>query len=680
MNTKQRYTNKLISEKSPYLLQHAHNPVDWFPWGDEAFEKAKGEEKPIFLSIGYSTCHWCHVMARESFEDDEVAELLNKHFVSIKVDREERPDIDMIYMNACQAMTGQGGWPLTVVMTPDKKPFFAGTYFPKENRWGRPGLMDILKQLIEVWEKERDRIDAVGDKVTQVLQRQGQGAPGKLDESILEETFSEFSINFDAKYGGFGSAPKFPIPHNILFLLRYWHKTVESKALQMVEKTLESMARGGIFDHIGFGFHRYSTDGKWLVPHFEKMLYDNALLAYVYTEAYEATKKDFYKDIAEKIFSYVLRDMTSPEGAFYSAEDADSEGEEGKFYVWTQEQVIEVLGTEDGRWFCNLFDITSKGNFEGKSIPNLIDEGFVENERTKRCREKLFSARKERIHPHKDDKILTSWNGLMVAALAKGARVFKDETLCEAAERAVGFVFSKLVNEDGRLLARYREGHADFLAYLDDYAFLCWGLIELYESTFKVDYLKKALGLSQQMLDVFWDEKNGGLFFNGKDSEELIVSFKEIFDGAIPSGNSIAALNLIKLSRITGETRLIDKAWQLFSAFAEKVSLHPSAHAFLLTALLFATGTSSEIVIAGDMVDEDTQAFVEKIRSYYMPSTVTIVTQAGHEREKLEKLIPFVKAMKRVGNNATIYLCQNFACKSPISSMKGLEEILEKTY
>lgn len=452
MNTKQRYTNKLISEKSPYLLQHAHNPVDWFPWGDEAFEKAKGEEKPIFLSIGYSTCHWCHVMARESFEDDEVAELLNKHFVSIKVDREERPDIDMIYMNACQAMTGQGGWPLTVVMTPDKKPFFAGTYFPKESKWGRPGLMDILKQLIEVWEKERSRIDTVGNQVMRILQAQDHGTPGKLEESIIEEAFHEFSINFDVKYGGFGMAPKFPTPHNLLFLLRYWHKTGDNKALQMAEKTLEAMAKGGIFDHIGFGFHRYSTDGNWLVPHFEKMLYDNALLAYVYTEAYQATKKNLYKDIAGKIFTYVLRDMTSPEGGFYSAEDADSEGEEGKFYVWTPAEVEEVLGDEDGKWFCRTFDISSKGNFEGKSIPNLINGKIVENDRVIRCREKLFSAREKRIHPHKDDKILTSWNGLMIAAFAKGARVFKDNTLCEAAERAVDFIFSKLINKEGRLL------------------------------------------------------------------------------------------------------------------------------------------------------------------------------------------------------------------------------------
>lgn len=675
MNTKQRYTNKLISEKSPYLLQHAHNPVDWFPWGDEAFEKAKGEEKPIFLSIGYSTCHWCHVMARESFEDDEVAELLNKHFVSIKVDREERPDIDMIYMSACQAMTGQGGWPLTIVMTPDKKPFFAGTYFPKESKWGRPGLVDILKQLIEVWEKDRSHIHTVVNQVTRILQAQAKQLPGKLDESIVDKAFDEFYVNFDEKYGGFGMAPKFPMPHNLLFLIRYWYKTGSSKALQMAERTLESMARGGIFDHIGFGFHRYSTDGRWLVPHFEKMLYDNALLAYVYIEAYEATKKSFYKDITGKIFTYVLRDMTSPEGGFYCAEDADSEGEEGKFYVWSPKEVIEILGGEDGKWFCDIFDITSKGNFEGKSIPNLIDAGIVENDRVKRCREKLFSAREKRIHPHKDDKILTSWNGLMIAAFAKAARVLKDETLCQASEKAVDFIFSNLVNKEGRLLARYRDGHAGFPAYLDDYAFLAWGLIELYESTFKAEYLKKALELTEEMLELFWDEENGGLFFNGKYSEELIIRSKEIYDGAIPSGSSVAALNLIKLSRITGDVKFSDKAWQLFSAFAENVSSHPSAYAFLLTALSLAFDSSNEIVIVGNIDGTDTQAFVDKMRSYYMPSTIMIFNPGGVQGRELESLIPFIKEMRPVNNKATLYVCQNYACKSPTTNMKDLEEI-----
>jgi len=617
-------------------------------------------------------------MERESFEDEEVARLLNEHFVSIKVDREERPDIDMIYMNACQAMTGQGGWPLTIIMTPDKKPFFAGTYFPKETKWGRLGLIDLLKQIVEIWEKDRSHIDAVVSRVMRILQTQAEGAPGKLDEAIIEDAFDEFFANFDEKYGGFGVAPKFPMPHNILFLLRYWNKTGNSSALSMAEKTLKSMAQGGIFDQIGFGFHRYSTDERWLVPHFEKMLYDNALLAYVYTEAYEATQNSLYKDIACKIFAYVLRDMTSPEGGFYSAEDADSEGKEGKFYVWTPEEIIELLGAEDGQWFCDVFDITSKGNFEGKSIPNLIGVDIDENDRMKLCREKLFLARERRIHPHKDDKILTAWNGLMVAALAKGARVLRDDALRKAAVRAVDFIFSNLVNEEGRLLARYRDGHAGFLAYLDDYAFLAWGLIELYETTFNAEYLKKALKLTEEMLELFWDEENGGLFFNGKDSEEHIVRFKELFDGATPSGNSIAALNLIKISRITGDIRFSDKAWELFSAFAEKISGNPSAYSFLLTALLLAFAPSNEIVIVGNIGEGDTDAFIDKIRSYYLPNTVVIVKQGGHQGEELGKLIPFIKEMKRVEGKTTLYVCQDYACKSPTTNMNDLEEILHQ--
>jgi len=512
-----------------------------------------------------------------------------------------------------------------------------------------------------------------------ILQIQTKSTHGKLDEHILEDAFDEFYANFDERYGGFGMAPKFPMPHNLLFLLRFWNKTGNSRALSMAEKTLVAMAKGGIFDQVGFGFHRYSTDERWLVPHFEKMLYDNALLAYVYTEAYEATKKCFYRDIAHKIFTYILRDMTSPEGGFYSAEDADSEGEEGKFYVWTPEEIIEVLGPENGEWFCDVFDITSRGNFEGKNIPNLIGVAIDGNDRrVKLCREKLFSAREKRIHPHKDDKILTSWNGLMIGALAKGARVYKDDILCEAAEKAVKFIFAKLINENGRLLARYREGQADFTAYLDDYAFLTWGLIELYETTFKAEYLKNALELTEQMLNLFWDEESGGLFFNGKDSEEHIVRFKEIFDGALPSGNSVAALNLIKLFRITGNIKFSDKGWQIFSAFAEKVSSNPSAYAFLLTSLLLAFDSSREIVIVGNVNERETQAFIDKIRSYYMPGTVTIVKQDGMEGQMLEELIPFVKDMKQIDNKATLYLCENYACKAPTTNMNEIEEFFEQ--
>jgi len=684
MSTDKR-ANRLIHEKSPYLLQHAYNPVNWYPWSNEAFDKAKQEDKPVLLSIGYSTCHWCHVMAKESFEDEEVADLLNKYFVSIKVDREERPDIDQIYMNACHAMTGQGGWPLTVFMTSSKEPFFAGTYFPKRGRWGRPGLIELIEQLSHMWERDKKSIISTGKKVTQVIQNQSDNVSGELDESSITEAYKDFERRFDEEYGGFGSSPKFPTPHNLIFLLRYWHKTKDRKAFKMVEKTLDNMAKGGIFDHVGFGFHRYSTDRKWKIPHFEKMLYDNALLAYVYTEAFEATSLKKYELVARKIFTYVLRDMSSAEGGFFSAEDADSEGEEGKFYVWSDDEVREILGEEDGNWFCDIYDISDEGNFEGMSIPNLIDSPFYESldgdcesmEKAEQLREKLFLHRENRIHPHKDDKILTSWNGLMVAALAKGARVLKEDKLVEIAVDATKFIFAKLQRKDGRLFARYRDGHAAFLAYLDDYAFLVWGLLELYESTYDVEFLQKALEINRYMLELFRDEKQGGLFLSGIDSEKLIVRPKEIYDGALPSGNSVAALNLLKLSRITGDTNLSDIAQELFSAFAVSVSTHPSAHSFLLTALQFALWSSREIVIVGKENLTDTRAMLQRIRSFYMPNAITVLNPGGEEGEKVGKLIPFVKEMMPLEGKTTAYICENYICQSPTTDVEYLSRVLK---
>jgi len=494
-----QYQNRLVYEKSPYLLQHKNNPVDWFPWGEEAFVRAREEGKLIFLSIGYSTCHWCHVMERESFEDEEVAWFLNRHYISIKVDREERPDIDHIYMEVCQAMTGQGGWPLTVVMTPDKQPVFAGTYFPKRGRWGKPGLLEILKQIQEKWEVEKEKIVGVGMRVTEAIQLRQFSSGEDLSKATLDQAFQQFCNSFDPVYGGFGPAPKFPTPHNLMFLLRYWKMTREHEALAMVEKTLAAMHNGGIYDHIGFGFARYSTDREWLVPHFEKMLYDNALLAIAYLEAYQVTGNNRYARVAREIFTYVLRNMTSQEGGFYSAEDADSEGEEGKFYLWVPEEIKGILGEEEGEYYCRLFGITQEGNFEGRSIPNLIlsctDEraGLLKIddqellgmlELVEESRRKLFIEREKRVHPFKDDKILTAWNGLMIAALAKGSRVLNNPEYSRAAARAVEFIWQKLRRQDGRLLARYRDEEAAFLAYLDDYAFLVWGLIELYEAAF----------------------------------------------------------------------------------------------------------------------------------------------------------------------------------------------------
>ncbi|HZG71667.1 MAG TPA: thioredoxin domain-containing protein, partial [Chondromyces sp.] len=473
-------TNRLIAEKSPYLLQHAYNPVDWYPWGDEAFDKAKKENKPIFLSIGYSTCHWCHVMERESFENEEVAKLLNDHYIAIKVDREERPDIDSIYMNVCQMMNeGHGGWPLTIIMTPDQVPFYAGTYFPKNSHYGRPGMTEMLPQLARVYHEESHKITETTEQVMNALQHTHQTDREEIKEEVLHEAFAQLKGQFDGIHGGFGQAPKFPIPHQLMFLLRYHQLTGNELALQMVTKTLDSMASGGIYDHVGYGFARYSVDEMWLIPHFEKMLYDNALLLHVYAEAYQLTKAERYKRICYEIIEFVQREMTNEQGGFLSAVDADSEGEEGKFYVWTKEEVIRVLGEEDGEVFCSVYDITEEGNFEGENIPNLIrsDIGQWEiyfgmeldelNDLLEHARRKLFHERDKRVHPHVDDKVLTAWNGLMIAALAKAGAVFEDATILQSARRSVQFIEKNLWKKEA-LFARWREGEEKFFGYLDD--------------------------------------------------------------------------------------------------------------------------------------------------------------------------------------------------------------------
>jgi len=665
-----KQANRLIHEKSPYLLQHAHNPVDWFPWGAEAFEKAQAEDKPIFLSIGYSTCHWCHVMERESFEDEEVANVLNKNFISIKVDREERPDIDHIYMNICQALTGRGGWPLTIFMTPDKKPFFAGTYFPKNNRMGMQGLLTILDSVYSAWTNDRDTLLKSSDKILNAINERNDvlepDSEEELSEDILDEAFSEFKYDFDNEFGGFGIAPKFPTPHNLFFLLRYWYKTKDEYALTMVEKTLEYMHKGGIYDHIGFGFSRYSTDQKWLVPHFEKMLYDNALLAIAYLEVYQATKKTEYATIANEILTYVLRDMTSSEGGFYSAEDADSEGEEGKFYVWSIDEVKNVLGDSDGKKYCNYYDITTHGNFEGLNIPNLIKTKIPDEEKTfiEGCRKKLFEHREKRVHPYKDDKILTSWNGLMIAAMAIGGRVLGDERYAKAAEKATDFIFSKLVSDNGRLLARYRDGQSDFFAYVDDYAFLIWGLIELYDTTYKPIYLKRSLKLNDDLIKYFWDETNGGLFHYGSDSEQLITRPKEIYDGATPSGNSVSTMNFLRLARLTGQSELEDKAYSQFAAFGRSIERYARGHSFFLSALLLAKSKSKEVVIV-DNENLESNSMINIIREEFRPFTLSMFYSNDHK--DLKDLAPFIDNYKTVEGKTTAYVCENFACQAPIT-------------
>ncbi len=682
--------NRLIKEKSPYLLQHAYNPVDWYPWGEDAFARAKAEQKPVFLSVGYSTCHWCHVMERESFEDQEVAEILNDGFISVKVDREERPDLDSIYMNVCQAMTGSGGWPLTVFLTPDRKPFFAGTYFPKQSRYGRPGLIELLDLIAEKWEGDSDHLRGIGDDIlNNIAEHIMASDPGEATSELMHDCYRSMKDSFDSLYGGFGNAPKFPTPHYLLFLLRYWKRFQEPHALEMVEKTLLGMYCGGIFDHLGLGFSRYSTDREWLVPHFEKMLYDNALTAIAYLEAYQVTHKEFYAGVARDIFTYILRDMTSPEGGFYTAEDADSEGVEGKFYLWTPQEIKDLLGEDDGEFFCTLYDITSEGNFEGGSIPNLLkqmldespvmggDEEPLLDERVKALRQKLFATREKRIHPFKDDKILTSWNGLMIAALARGAWILVEKSYADAAEKAARFIFRNLRGQEGGLLARYREGEGAFPAYLDDYAFLSWGLLELYQATFAPEYLKEAVSLTKEMGELFWDEEQGGYFFTERDGDLLGIRPKEIGDLAMPSGNSVAAWNLLHLARLTGSGEFEENAQGQLHAFGGAVAKSPQSSTFYLLALDFALGPPQELVVAGERNDPGLREILKILRATYLPQMTILFNQQGKEGGELATVAPGVVDKLSRDGKPTIYLCENFSCQEPITDPEELIERLK---
>lgn len=689
-------TNRLIHEKSPYLLQHAYNPVNWYPWGEEAFEKARREDKPIFLSIGYSTCHWCHVMERESFENEETARLMNEAFVSIKVDREERPDIDHIYMTVAQLMTGRGGWPLNVIMTPDKRPFFAGTYFPKESRFGMIGMDDLCRRIRELWATQRDKVLQSATKILAAVRQIPDEQPGEaLDHGVLETAYRQLAQRFDKSNGGFGEAPKFPTPHNVLFLLRYWKRTNDPAALDMVEATLQSMRRGGIYDHVGYGFHRYSTDADWLVPHFEKMLYDQAMLAMAYIEAYQATGKEQYARTAEEIFSYVLRDMTSPRGGFYSAEDADSEGEEGKFYVWKLEEIRGLLDENEAGLFTALYNVNPGGNFReeatgritGDNIPHMtktlsqVARDFTLSDEDaekliEQARRKLFEAREVRVHPHKDDKILTDWNGLMIAALAKGAKVLDKPQYAQAAGKAADFILETLRGPDGRLLHRYREGEAGLPAHVDDYAFFIWGLLDLYEATFDVTYLKHALDLNKEFIKRFWDAQVGGFYFTAEDSEDLIVRKKEIYDGATPSGNSVASLNLLRLGRIAADPELERKADHIGRAFAGTVRQLPSAYTQLLVAMEFGMGPSWEIVIAGRSDADDTRQMLRQLRRPFLPHTVVLFRPTEDEHPAIGGIAEYTGAQRSIDGKATAYVCRNYNCELPTTDPNKMLELL----
>lgn len=689
-NLKMSNSNHLSDEKSPYLQQHAKNPVNWYPWGKKAFSKAQEEDKPIFLSIGYSTCHWCHVMAHESFEDEEVAEFMNEMFISIKVDREERPDIDKVYMTVCQMMTGSGGWPLTIIMTPEKKPFFAGTYFPKNTRFGRIGLIDLIKRIKEMWNNQRSELVNSADQITFNLQNIDQESPGKLfTENTLKKAYQLLLRQFDATNGGFGSRPKFPTPHNLIFLLRFWKRTGEEKALEMVEKTLQAMRKGGIYDHIGFGFHRYSTDSIWLVPHFEKMLYDQALIAIGYIEIYQATKNEEYKKTAQEIIAYVLRDMISPEGGFYSAEDADSEGEEGKFYVWSLKELESILDKDELDLTIRIFNVKESGNYLEEATSKKTDKNILYltnnmdgeiQERIKRIRIKLFDERKNRIRPHKDDKILTDWNGLMIAALAKAATVFHDDDYLKFAKKTVNFILSNLRDLDKRLLHRYKDGTSEINGYLTDYVFFIWGLIELYEATFDIFYLKTALELHKIQIKDFWDKAIGGFYFTAANSEKLLTRQKEIYDGAIPSGNSIAILNLLRLSYLTGNYKLEEKADTLNRVFSEKIKENPLAYTQFLVAIDFAIGPTYSLVIGGNTDDNDTTEMIKAINNSYIPNKVFIHRKTEQKLPDIDAYSNFVQFFENLEGKATAYVCINKTCKPPTHEIGKMLEYLNGTW
>jgi len=683
------HKNKLVHEKSPYLLQHAENPVDWYPWGQEAFDRAKKEDKPVFLSIGYSTCHWCHVMAHESFEDQEIATMMNDAFISVKVDREERPDIDDVYMSVCQAMTGSGGWPLTIIMTSEGKPFFAATYIPKETRFGLTGMRELIPHIEELWRTKRGEVDTyVGEFLSALRESSLRPPSGDIPASTIQFAYEDLAYIFDEVHGGFGSAPKFPTPHNLLFLLRYWKRTRTGKPLKMVERTLQAMRLGGIYDHIGFGFHRYSTDDKWLVPHFEKMLYDQALLALGYVEAYQATENTEYSRTADEIFTFVLREMTSHEGGFYTALDADSEGEEGKFYLWSQDEIESVLTEEDTELACKVFNIRMGGNFTDEGTRKRIGKNILHMERTvpeiaselripteplrdriESIRQQLYECRETRVHPRRDDKILTDWNGLMIASLAKGARVLDKPAYAEAAGRAVDFILETMRDDEEMLLHRYREKEAAVPALLDDYALLIWGLLELYETTFEVRYLESALDFLEHSLRHFWDAKDGGFFSTADYAESLILRRKESYDGALPSGNSAMMMNLVFLGHLVGRPTYLDVASRIGRVFSKAVDLSPATHTHLLSALDLALGPSYETVICGDSRAGETRQMIAVLNKRYLPHNVIIFRPAEQENHDINAIAPFTKHKKCIDGRPTAYVCQNHSCRTPTTDI-----------
>ena len=688
MTKESKPLNHLKNSQSPYLLQHATNPVNWYPWCDEAFDLAKKENKPIFLSIGYSTCHWCHVMEKESFEDLIVAKEMNKTFINIKVDREEMPEVDHLYMSVCQAMTGHGGWPLTIVMTPNKEPFFSGTYFSKNARRGNPGMLQLIPSLENAWIHKQSEIQNSISKIENYLIKINSSTSGKnWGEDLIHAAASQFQNRFDHENGGFGNAPKFPSSHNLIFLIKYSSIYNNSEILSMVEKTLLQMRLGGIFDHIGLGFHRYSTDKKWFLPHFEKMLYDQAMNSMAYIEAYHITKNKEYAEIAEEIFSYVLRDMKNDRGGFFSAEDADSEGEEGTFYLWTEQELLEILGEKDGSIISKIYGFSKIGNFldeasgrrNGGNIPYLSKSKSLLAKEIKvnldelnriinSSRKKLFERRKKRIHPIKDDKILTDWNGLMIASLAQGGMILNNEKYIKEAIDAANFIHIYLQKSDGRLVKRFRQGHSGLDPHINDYSFMIWGLINLYEATFRTIYLSRALKLAEVMVEDFYDV-NGGFFIGSKNAEKLIIRAKDYYDGAIPSGNSAAIHSLLKLGKITGNIDWINIAHKTLKAFSDQAANNPTGFTNMLTGSLLDLKCCKEFIIVIDKNKHDCKKILKKIKKEYYPYLIIIVKDIN-DKALVEDIAPWIDSYMVINNKPTYFVCTNFTCKQPTNDMK----------
>jgi len=697
--TTSRTTNRLAGEQSPYLLQHQHNPVDWYPWGDEAWQRAKAEDKPVFLSVGYSTCHWCHVMERESFEDQEVADLLNRHFVSIKVDREERPEIDQAYMEVCQMLTGHGGWPLTVILTPDRLPFFAGTYFPKRSRFGRAGLMDLLPRLAEVWREQREQVTESAAQITQhVRMQQRTAAPAEPDERLLREGFHQLSTAYDDRNGGFGSRPKFPQPHTLYFLLRYWRRTGERRALRMVDDTLRRMRLGGMFDQLGGGFHRYSTDERWFLPHFEKMLYDQALLAIAYLEGYQATGKVQHALTARSVLDYVRGELTGEHGSFYSADDADSEGEEGKFYVWSTAEVRELLPRTQADLIIRTYGLRDEGNFReeatgkrtGDNVLYLADEAAWERLANPSpdlvaAGRTLLAARDKREHPFRDDKVLTDWNGLAIAAMARAAWVLGEPAYARAAEDAARHILGGAVRTpEGkrRLQHRYRNGQWDIPAYLDDYAYLAWGLVELYAATWDPQYLGEAKALVDEAGELFLDGGAAGYYLTANDTPAVLARHRPAYDGATPAGNSVMLQVLLYLARLLGDAALEETAASTAAMLAGEAGGSAWGRTHFLSALDFALGPTAEVVIAGQVDD----TVLSKLRQGFEPNLTLMRTPppGGPDgAEQLSRLAPWTKALAPVDSGkVTIYVCSSGECRlpsgDPAEALSTLESVLAR--